>query len=162
MCFQRCFLPVMPFCLAANDRWQMKTNLSIRFTAIVCCFALVLSMLFFGGCVPPAEQNIDLADVEATFNEDLPILQKAVEYLEGLCKELHTSSIWIRGMDEPIYYSVGKEVLIEDKEYKEYLAALFERGYLHIIYNMGTVEFWRWKKPFYHEYASGFAYAKEN
>ena len=139
----------------------MKSKLTQRFTFVICVLAMVCS-LFFGGCVPPAEQNIDLADVEATFKEDLPILEKVVEYLEQLSKSLHTSSIWIRGMDEPIYHSIGEEMPIEENEYKVYLAVLFERGYLRISYDEGSVEFWRWRKLFCHEYGSGFAYAKEN
>lgn len=49
--------------------------------------------------------------MEATFTEDIPILEMVVEYLENLSALLHTSGIWIRGMS--LYnYCLGEEMSI--------------------------------------------------
>lgn len=134
--------------------------------AFVCCL-LIFCCVCLTGCVLKS-QNANLADVNATFEDDYSLLKQITDYLQSFSETNDIDSIWIKSNDYPvmiIHYTYsehyGDRLQIQDEDFKEDVKTLFMRGYMDIDFeksDITTISFDRFKKPFDVEYRSGFAY----
>lgn len=148
----------------------MKNHKNIKaakkVTAFVFCL-LICCCVFLTGCVPK-NQNANLADVNATFEEEYSLLKQITDYLQKFTDTNDIDSVWIPSRNYPVmsvHYTYsehyGDDLQIQDEAFKEDVKTLFMRGYMDIDFeksDITTISFDRFKKPFDVEYRSGFAY----
>lgn len=120
---------------------------------IFAVFVVMTSSLGLFGCVC-YNQNIDSADIESTFENDYEELQTVAEYLLSLDHHL----VVIRNSSGTMNVDYGDKILLDDKEAKNAVVSLYNKGYLYISRGENTVRFERWKKALSHEFRAGFAY----
>ena len=131
--------------------------------AFFCCL-LICCTVIMTGCIAP-KQNIELADVNVTFEKDYPLLRQVTTYMLQLIDEQELHMIIINNSNDPITINYGDKLAIEDAEFKQAIKNLFDQGYMRISFNKNTPQdetvicFERWKKPGEYEYRSGYAYS---
>ena len=120
----------------------MDKCLCIKFIKKVTVFigCLLICCIFSTGCVSE-NQNIESADINATFEEDYILLKQVTDYLQFVSDVNDIDSIWIKSDNSSVmtvHYihseHYGDKLYIHDKEFKNTVQALFKRGYYYIDY----------------------------
>ena len=130
----------------------MKTRSNyLQFISFVLILVFCISVL--PGCVPK-KRNIDSADVNATFEEDIDDLQVVADYL---C-DFDYDYITIRDSKGTMGVGGGEKVSIDNDEIKQTIKTLFKKGYCYLAKVCDTIKFHRWDKSFDMEFQAGFAF----
>jgi len=129
----------------------MKRNNYLQFV----CFVLIISFcsMFLSSCVP-TKRNIDSADVNATFEEDIDDLQPVADYL---C-DFDYDYVIIENSKDIMIVDGGERKPIANVDVKEIVESLFSKGYQRLAKNYNTIKFHRWDKSFDMEFQAGFAF----
>ena len=130
----------------------MKTRSNyLQFVCFVLILVFCISVL--PGCVPK-KRNIDSADVNATFEEDIDDLQVVADYL---C-DFDYDYVIIEDSKGTMIVDGGEKVSIDNDEIKQTIKDLLNKGYRCLSKNYDTIEFDRWDKSFDMEFQAGFAF----
>lgn len=126
-----------------------------RLQLIICILLFVFCVSFLMGCVPK-NQNIDFADVNGTFEEDLDDLQCIVEYLYE-----YEYDYIIIGLTGFMTVDGGERIPIANADIEETVKSLYNKGYLRLAKDCNTIKFHRWDKVLDMEFQAGFAYVAD-
>lgn len=130
----------------------MKTRSNyLQFVCFVLILVFCISVL--PGCVPK-KRNIDSADVNATFEEDIDDLQLVADYL---C-DFDYDYVIIENSKDIMIVDGGERKPIANVDVKEIVESLFSKGYQRLAKNYNTIKFHRWDKSFDMEFQAGFAF----
>lgn len=132
----------------------MNKNNFLHLFSYILLFAFCVA--FLSGCVPD-NRNIELSDVNATFDEDIDDLQLVADYLCSLDYDY----VIIRDLKGTMVVDGGEKISIDD-EIKQTIKTLFNKGYCYLAKEYYTIQFHRWDKPFDMEFQAGFAYVNDD